>query len=91
MISPELLELLVCPETRQPLTVADDALVARLNGAIDARQLKNKIGQLVEKRLDGAGRGPPAGRGSGSERAGRQGGGRTRRRSSEHSTDHSAC
>jgi len=54
MISPELLELLVCPETRQPLAVADASLLARLNAAIDGRQLKNKVGQTVEKRLDGA-------------------------------------
>jgi uncharacterized protein YbaR (Trm112 family) len=54
MISPELLELLVCPETRQSLAVADDELVARLNRAIEARQLKNKVGQPLEKTLDGA-------------------------------------
>lgn len=53
MIRPELLKMLVCPETRDPLSVASDALLARLNQAIDARKLVNKGGQTLERKLDG--------------------------------------
>ena len=35
MIDPELLKILACPDTRQPLSMADDALVTSLNGAIE--------------------------------------------------------
>jgi uncharacterized protein len=48
----ELLKILVCPETRQPLAEADRGLVARLNAAIAAGQLRNKAGHAVEKSLD---------------------------------------
>ena len=53
MIHKELLDILVCPERRTPLTVADDELVAALNRAVDQRRLKNQAGEPVEKRLDG--------------------------------------
>ncbi len=36
MISPELLALLRCPLTLQPLRIADSALLARLPAGIDA-------------------------------------------------------
>jgi uncharacterized protein YbaR (Trm112 family) len=53
MIDPELLEILACPDTHQPLTMADDALVASLNAAIEASGLKNVGGDPVEGPLDG--------------------------------------
>ncbi|HVX14345.1 MAG TPA: hypothetical protein VHC22_24375 [Pirellulales bacterium] len=53
MISKELLDILVCPERRTRLSVADDELVADLNRAIEARRLKNRGGERVEKPLDG--------------------------------------
>lgn len=53
MIRPELLKMLVCPETRAPLTVASEELVLRLNQAIAARKLINKAGQTLERKLDG--------------------------------------
>jgi uncharacterized protein YbaR (Trm112 family) len=53
MISPDLLELLVCPENRTPLALADAELVTRLNAAIGGRQLKNRGGQTLEMPLDG--------------------------------------
>lgn len=34
MIDPQLLEILVCPETKEPVAMADDDLLARLNGAV---------------------------------------------------------
>jgi uncharacterized protein YbaR (Trm112 family) len=45
--------MLVCPETRDSLSVASDALVSRLNQAIAARKLVNKAGQTLERKLDG--------------------------------------
>jgi uncharacterized protein YbaR (Trm112 family) len=52
-ISDELLAILVCPETRGPLTRADPALVARLNAAIEAGTLRNRGGDRVERPFDG--------------------------------------
>ena len=47
MIDPELLEILACPETKQPVRLAEAELVERLNGAIAERRLKNREGQVV--------------------------------------------
>lgn len=54
MISKELLDILVCPEHRTPLTLADGELVAALNRAVAQRRLKNQAGEPVEKMLDAA-------------------------------------
>ena len=51
MVSKELLEILVCPETRQPLTPASADLLAKLNAAISAGQLTNRAGQAVKQKL----------------------------------------
>ena len=53
LISPELLAILVCPEDRRPLRLADEPLVASLNQAIARRQLHNRGGDLLETPLDG--------------------------------------
>lgn len=53
MISDELLAILQCPETRQPLRLADGALIAQLNGLIGGQRLVNRIGQKVETKFDG--------------------------------------
>lgn len=50
-VNPELLEILVCPETRQPVSAAPAALLARLNAEIDAGRLRNRGGDKVEKRI----------------------------------------
>ncbi|MEK6525528.1 MAG: hypothetical protein AABZ22_01510, partial [Nitrospirota bacterium] len=52
-IDQELLAILCCPETKQDVALADDALIARLNDRIAKRELKNKAGQPVSERLDG--------------------------------------
>jgi len=49
MIDRQLLEILVCPLDHTPLGVADEELVARLNRAITAGQIKNRGGQLVRE------------------------------------------
>jgi uncharacterized protein YbaR (Trm112 family) len=53
MIDKELLDILVCPENKTRLTLADDQLVARLNEAVDAGRLNNRAGQPVTQRIDG--------------------------------------
>lgn len=53
MIDPELLEILACPVTHQPLAMAEAELVAALNAAIDSGGLKGVGGALVEGPLDG--------------------------------------
>lgn len=53
MISKELLDILVCPERRTALEVADQDLVAALNRAVSDGRLKNRAGDRVEKPLDG--------------------------------------
>jgi len=54
MLSNELLSILVCPEDRTPLDLADDVLLAAVNRAIAARQLKNKGGEFVVEPLAAA-------------------------------------
>jgi len=53
MIDDEFLRILRCPVTRQPLQVADDAILARINAAIGAGRLLNRLGQTVTQALDG--------------------------------------
>jgi uncharacterized protein YbaR (Trm112 family) len=53
MVDPELLEILVCPETRQPVREADAALIARLNAAIASGSVRNRAGEGVSEPVDG--------------------------------------
>ena len=52
-IDAQLLSLLVCPETRAPLTLADESLITALNQKIGAQQCQNRAGKRVERPLDG--------------------------------------
>ena len=54
MLDPELLALLVCPETRQELTPADPAEIARLNEAIGQGRVRNVAGGTVAEPVDAA-------------------------------------
>jgi uncharacterized protein len=47
MISRKLLDIVVCPVSRQPLAIADAGLIGRLNQAISAGQVKDNAGRLV--------------------------------------------
>jgi uncharacterized protein len=49
----ELLKILCCPETRQPVHVAEPGCVEKLNEQIAAGALKNRAGKIVEEKLDG--------------------------------------
>jgi uncharacterized protein YbaR (Trm112 family) len=53
MVDPQLLAILVCPETRTALHVADEALVARLNREAADGRVRNRSGQLVEGPIEG--------------------------------------
>ena len=53
MVDQELLNILVCPENKTPVKMADDAVVAKINAAIEAGTLKNRGGEVIEERIDG--------------------------------------
>ncbi|MDG2335956.1 MAG: hypothetical protein P8Q97_17215 [Myxococcota bacterium] len=50
-ISEELLEILVCPETRQSVAPAENDLITRLNAAIKSGDLRNRGGDAVSDAL----------------------------------------
>jgi uncharacterized protein YbaR (Trm112 family) len=52
--APELLEILVCPETHQPVSELPDERVQALNALQGKGELVNRSGNKVEKPLDGA-------------------------------------
>ncbi len=52
MITPDLLEILCCPETHQAGRVADGALVDNLKGRVAVGALKNRAGQTIKEKLD---------------------------------------
>ena len=49
MLDQETIAILVCPVTHQPLQLAETPLVARINRAIEAGTLQDKIGRLVKQ------------------------------------------
>jgi uncharacterized protein YbaR (Trm112 family) len=50
-VSQDLIEILICPESKQPVALADAATLAALNQRIRAGQLRNRGGTKVEKEL----------------------------------------
>jgi uncharacterized protein YbaR (Trm112 family) len=54
MIDPELLALLVCPESHQDLSLAEPAEVARLNEAIQQGLVHTAGGRKIDQPVDGA-------------------------------------
>ena len=50
-MNPELLEILVCPETKQTLAMAGTETLARVNRAADGGILKNQGGNPVSERI----------------------------------------
>ena len=49
MVAQELLDILVCPETKQPVREADEVLLGRLNAAIAKGTVKSQGGQPVSQ------------------------------------------
>jgi uncharacterized protein YbaR (Trm112 family) len=52
-ISKELLDILLCPDSKQPLALAEPAMLATLNQRIAQGTLKNRGGTVVREPLDG--------------------------------------
>jgi uncharacterized protein len=52
MLDTELIEILACPETKQPVHLAELDLVQRVNAAISAGTLKNREGGDVREPID---------------------------------------
>ncbi len=52
MVDPELLQILVCPETRQPVRPAEADILTRLNSAIEAGSVVNQGGQEVREPIE---------------------------------------
>jgi uncharacterized protein YbaR (Trm112 family) len=52
MLNPELLEILVCPDTKQPLTLAGADVLGRVNLAIEEGYLRNQGGDRVKDRIE---------------------------------------
>ncbi|HOD50185.1 MAG TPA: Trm112 family protein [Candidatus Hydrogenedentes bacterium] len=53
MVDQELLDILVCPENKTKVTLADQSLIDKANAAIEAGSLKNRAGEKVEEKIDG--------------------------------------
>ena len=53
MIDKELLDILACPETKEPVHMAEQALVDELNARIERGEVSSRGGEKVEKKMDG--------------------------------------
>lgn len=53
MVDEELLSILVCPENKTPVKLADQATLDRINSAIAGGSLKNRAGEVVDAAVDG--------------------------------------
>jgi len=53
MVDQELLDILVCPENKTSVKVADASVIEKINAAITAGTLKNRAGELVTETIDG--------------------------------------
>ena len=51
MVDQELLDILVCPETKQPVRPADAELLERVNAAVEAGGLRSRGGEPVSQPL----------------------------------------
>jgi uncharacterized protein YbaR (Trm112 family) len=52
MVDASLVAILACPETHQPVHVADEATVAKVNAAIAAGSVKNRDGEAVSEAVE---------------------------------------
>jgi uncharacterized protein len=51
-IDKDILDILACPETKMPLSVASASLVSELNSQIEDKTLKNRAGELITQKID---------------------------------------
>lgn len=52
MIDPQLLEILCCPETKQPVVLVEGEIIERINARIQAGAVKNRGGVKVEEKIE---------------------------------------
>jgi uncharacterized protein len=52
MLNPDLLEILVCPETKQTLRLADASALAKVNIAVAEGDLRNRGGGRVKEPME---------------------------------------
>ena len=53
MIDKELLDIIVCPETKQDLVLAEPGLIEKINLLIEKGELRNRSKQTVTEMIDG--------------------------------------
>ena len=53
MIDKELLDILACPETKEPVQLAAQEMIDELNARIEKGEVTNRGGKQVEKKIDG--------------------------------------
>jgi uncharacterized protein YbaR (Trm112 family) len=53
-VAADLIAILICPETKQPVALATPAQLAAINGSIRAGNAYNRAGVRVEKELNEA-------------------------------------
>jgi uncharacterized protein YbaR (Trm112 family) len=53
MVDPELLEILVCPETKKTVHLAEKDLLDRVNLQVAERRLTTRGGKTVAEKLEG--------------------------------------
>ena len=53
MIDKELLNVIVCPETKQDLELAEPGLVQKINSLIEKGELLNRSKQRISEKIDG--------------------------------------
>jgi len=51
-IGKELLNILVCPETKEPIAMASDDVLAQVNAAVEAGRATNRGGEAVTDRVE---------------------------------------
>lgn len=53
MIDQDLLEILACPETKEPVHLAEQSLIDTLNDRIERGELNNRGNKPVSQKIDG--------------------------------------
>jgi uncharacterized protein len=52
MVDQELLDILVCPENKTKVVLAEQSIIDKANAAIEAGTLKNRAGEKIEEKID---------------------------------------
>ncbi len=52
MVDKELLDMLCCPETKEDVSLADEALITEVNRKIEAGKLQNRGGDPVKEKIE---------------------------------------